>query len=59
MKLQSQATQRFDRRELQRLARASRPYPRFVPRPLGPVHWAFSGLMLGAALVGLYRLLWS
>ncbi len=51
MKLQSQATQRFKRRELQRLRRLSRP-----PRAFPELRWALMGLLLGLSLVLLYRL---
>ncbi len=51
MKLQSQTTQRFERRELQRLRRLARP-----PRSFPTLRWAFMGLLFGAALVLLYRL---
>lgn len=52
MKLQSQVTRRFERAELQRLAKASRPR-----KPPGLIAWIAAGATLGFSLVGLFRLL--
>ncbi len=51
MKLNSQVTQRFERRELQRLRRLARP-----PHSFPALRWAALGLLVGAVLVLLYRL---
>lgn len=53
MKLQSQATVRFDTATLQRLARESRPK---APHPL--YVWIVAGLIVGAGCVPLIRALW-
>ena len=52
MKLQSQVTRKFDRAELQRLAKASRP-----ARTFGLLSCACAGLTLGFLVVAILRAL--
>lgn len=52
MRLQSLPTLKFDAAELQRLAKRTRPRP--AP---GILAWAAAGLLIGLAIVGLFRAL--